>query len=327
MSKEYLIMLFFVIMYLGVIMNIKNKIIEYSKLIDIDLIGFTDSDICHSLIPKLEQSRKLNFTSEFVKGNIEEKINPKLLMDSTKTIISIGIAYFKTCERLEKIKDDEAYFGNSSWGIDYHIVLREKMEKLCDYIKTIDSNLKYKAIVDTSKLDDRYIAYKAGLGFYGKNSLLINEKYGSYIFLGIILTNLELAIDNPINITCIKCNKCINACPSKAINDIGLLDSRKCLSYITQKKGILTSDEIALMNNCIYGCDICQRVCPYNIKNDNPIHEEFKPVGIEFINVTEYKQLTNKQFKNIYGKLAGYWRGKKIIERNINILKDKIKIK
>ncbi len=300
----------------------KKQIITYSKQINIDLIGFTNSDICYPLIPKLELSKRLKYYSPFIKGSIKERINPRLLMDNAKTIIVIGMAYPKTCDRLDNITKDEVYFGNSSWGIDYHIVLKEKMEQLCNYIKTITNNLEYKILVDTLPLDDRYLAYKAGLGFYGKHNLLINLKYGSYFFIGIILTNLDIETDKPLTLTCSNCNKCLDECPTKAINDKGILNSNKCLSYLTQKKGTLTKNEIKVMNQCIYGCDICQRVCPYNKTIDNHNHKEFEPSNIEFININDYQSLTNKEFKNKYGKLSGSWRSRQIIERNIKIYKD-----
>lgn len=306
-------------------MVLKEKIIRYSKQIGIDLIGFTNSD-CTALEERLMLSKKLNLTSKFVSHDIKQRINPKLLMDNTKTIIVIGLAYPKDCQYLDHLKSNEVYFGNSSWGLDYHVVLRNKLLKLINYIKTIVSDLEYKIAIDTSPLDDRYLAYKAGLGFYGKHSLLINQKYGSYIFLGSMLTNLDIPIDKPLTITCKNCDKCREACPTKAINDSGLLDSNKCLSYITQKKEDLTADEIKLMNNCIYGCDICQRVCPYNEQVEYHHHLEFEPTGIEFINVDKYQSLSNKEFKQIYGHLAGAWRGSKVIERNIKIYKEKISL-
>ena len=111
-------------------------------------------------------SKKLNLTSKFVSHDIKQRINPKLLMDNTKTIIVIGLAYPKDCQYLDHLKSNEVYFGNSSWGLDYHVVLRNKLLKLINYIKTIVSDLEYKIAIDTSPLDDRYLAYKAGLGFY-----------------------------------------------------------------------------------------------------------------------------------------------------------------
>jgi epoxyqueuosine reductase len=300
----------------------EQDIINYSKSIGIDIIGFTDSN-CLELKDKLILQQQLGYSCHLEKGNIDERINPNLLLDDVKTIIVIGIGYCKTSDRLESIKDNEVYFSSSSWGIDYHQVLREKMQLMVDYLKSNYLNVKTKITVDTSILDDRYMAYKAGLGFYGKNGLLINDTLGSYFFIGCILTDLYLEIDKPLNKTCLKCNKCIDICPGKAINNSGILNAKECLSYITQKKESLSHEEKQIMNNCIYGCDLCQRVCPHN-ENINIVNSEFKPTGIEFINVDDYQELTNKEFKLKYGKLAGSWRGKNTIERNIKIYKEKI---
>jgi epoxyqueuosine reductase len=305
---------------------LKNKIINYSKRIGIDVIGFTSIKIVPELTEKLKLQEQLDYSCEFQKGTIEERTNPKLLMDNVKTIIVIALGYSKTCNQLKNLTNEEVYFSSSSWGQDYHLVLHTKLNKLATYIKKEVSNFEYKIIVDTSPLCDRTIAYQAGLGFFGKNNLLINEKYGSYIFLGSILTNLDLKPDQPINKSCLNCNKCINACPTGALNNNGVLNSKKCLSYITQKKGEITKQEQQLMNNCIYGCDICQQVCPYNNQNNNK-HAEFNPTGVEFINVNMYEPLSNKSFKLKYGHLAGAWRGPKIINRNIEIYQQKLKDK
>jgi epoxyqueuosine reductase len=151
--------------------------------------------------------------------------------------------------------------------------------------------------------------------------LLINPKYGSYIFLGSLLTNLDIEIDKPMKERCSNCNKCIEACPTKALNDSDILNANKCLAYLTQKKD-LTDEESKLLNQCIYGCDICMSVCPYN-KNNNDQHQEFTPTGIEFIDTNKYNDLSNNNFKKKYGKLSGSWRGAKVINRNINLYKDK----
>jgi epoxyqueuosine reductase len=302
---------------------LKDKIINYSKEIGIDLIGFTDASINEQLKEKLILKDKLGYNSSFEKGSIEERTNPKLLMEDSRTIIAIALAYSKTHPKKESLKEEEVYFSSSSWGIDYHKVIKDKLTLLVDFIKKEVPNFHYKIVSDTSPLCDRTIAYQAGLGFFGKNNLLINPKYGSYIFLGSLLTNLRLDIDKPLTLNCSNCNKCLNACPTGALNENGVLNTNKCLSYITQKKE-LTEEESKLINQCIYGCDICMSVCPYN-KNNNKIHEEFLPDGIEFININEYEPLSNRKFKRKYGHLSGSWRGPKIINRNIRLYKDKIK--
>lgn len=287
----------------------KEKIIKYSLNLNIDDIGFVDYDkIKHNIKNNNIIFNSQDITLDFI----------------PKTIICIIMSYSKTCDKLNNLKENEVYFSSSSWGTDYHVILKDKLTKLANYIKTIDHNFKYEILVDNHPFDDRYIAYNCGLGYYGKNNLLINEKYGSYIFIGSLISNINIENSEIINKTCLKCDKCIESCPTKALTKEGY-NYQKCLSYITQKKELEELDK-EHMNNCIYGCDICMRVCPHNIKN-NDKNECFKPIGIEFININQYHHLSHSEFKKVYGLLAGSWRGSKIIERNINIYKDKKQIK
>ena len=304
--------------------NFKKLIINKSKELNIDLIGFTNSDFS-LLLPYLEKQKKLDFKSKFQKSSID-KYRPIDLMDNTKTVISFGLVYPKHDKYLSDMDNNYVHFSKSSIGIDYHIVLKNKAKLLCDYIKSIYNEFEYVICVDTTIIDDRFAAYSSGIGFYGKNGLIINPKFGSNIYLGTILSNLEVESDKPLDKNCGDCTKCIDNCPNKAINKSGILNYKKCLSYITQKKEELSDSDKKNMNKCIYGCDICRDVCPYNYK-DYHLHEEFEPLGIEKINLDDYKELSNKEFKKIYGSLSGSFIGKKTINRNILVYKDKIKSK
>lgn len=305
---------------------LKKQIIKESKKIGIDGIGFTDAEVNLLLKKKLKKQAHLGYNCSFQKGTIEERVNPKLLMSDAKTIIVIFLAYPKTDYKLETLAKNEVYFASCSWGCDYHIVIKRKLNLLAEFIKKRSPSFKYKIVCDSSPLCDRTLAYQAGLGFFGNNNLLINEQYGSYIFIGALVTNLKLDKDKSLTKKCHNCNRCINACPTNALNKEGLLNSHRCLSYLTQKQTSLTQEEISLMNNCIYGCDICLQVCPYNKKNNNH-RAEFLPTGIEFINVEQFKPLSNREFKRKYGSLAGSWCGNKVINRNINFYRQKIRKK
>ena len=144
---------------------LKQKIIDYSKKIGIDDIGFTDADICHDLKNKLLLQERLGFGCSFQKGTIEERIDPKKLFTDCKTIIVIAMSYHKTCPKLLSLKDNEVYFSSSSWD-RLSSSVKGKMQLLVNYIKTEFPNLKYKITVDNSYLCDRTLAYKAGLGFW-----------------------------------------------------------------------------------------------------------------------------------------------------------------
>ena len=301
------------------IYKMEEKIINFAKTIDIEMIGFAKYYESKELKQRHLKKFELNYDVpiNYNPNNINRLTK---LLPEVKTIISIALPYYNSCEQLENIKANEVYFSSSSWGKDYHKVLDEKMDQIINYIKQKIPEFKYFKCVDTKPIDDRFWAHQAGIGFFGKNGLLINPKYGSYIFIGNILTNLELKPSKILNMNCKLCNKCVENCPVHAISENGI-NSRKCLSYLTQKKD-LTENEKKQINQCIYGCDICQKVCPHNKINKG--YHEFEPSGIEFINVDKYEKLSNKKFKEKYGNLSGSWRGKKIIERNIKIYKEKI---
>jgi epoxyqueuosine reductase QueG len=191
--------------------------------------------------------------------------------------------------------------------------MKEKFDIIEKYLENI--GYKTKVCVDNNSLSERDLACKAGLGYIGLNGNLINDEYGSYIFLGVLLTDALIEEDNPLDKTCLMCMSCVLECPTHAIKENGEINGNECLSYLTQKKE-LTEVEYGYLNKCIYGCDICQKVCPLN--SNLKTNTNFIPYGIEFINVKNYKSLSNKEFNDIYGNLSGSWRRKKIIERNIN---------
>lgn len=291
----------------------KDEIIELSKNLSIPMVGFTNIEYMRELESILIKQKELSYDTSFQVGSIDEKTF-KNYSGPYKTIIAFGLPYQSS--RGLNLKENEVYVSSSSWGEDYHAVLKSKLNVIIEFLK--ERGYKSESFVDNNVLCEKYLAYKAGLGFIGKNSLLINTEYGSNFFIGIILTDMVCEYDKKINASCGDCELCIKACPGNAIDGSGILNGKKCLSYITQKKE-LTSEEERLINKCIYGCDVCSNVCPYNMsvkKTDN-----FKMLGTEVINTKEYKSLSNKEFKRIYGKNGFSWRGKKIFERNININK------
>lgn len=204
-------------------------------------------------------------------------------------------------------------------GMDYHIVCSH----IGQYI--IDQLTKYGyggiCFADSGPLDERKLALKAGLGIKGKNGFVINEQYGTFTFIGYIITDCEFPYKNFETGNCLNCGKCINSCPGGALTEKGFLEE-KCLSYLTQKKGILNDDEIKLIKkgSCAWGCDICQNCCPMNKNTKLTPIPYFKENLILCIN-DEY--LSNKEFKDKYKNRAFTWRGKTVIERNLSILNDK----
>lgn len=281
-----------------------------------DLVGIAKPDFS-----KLKEKLTGNNNNPLIKGSVADRIRFDSVLDGAKTAIVVGLTYTKESNVVDRNK---LHFGNSSWGIDYHQVLKEKLELVCLQIKSLIPDFEYEICVDTSVLDDRFLAYSAGIGIYGKNSLLINPDLGSYFFIGSVICNLDLNADSPLTSSCKGCNLCIKACPTGALNESNYLDYKKCCSYITQTKEELNEDQLSSLSTCIFGCDICAKVCPYN-KDKNHVHnKEFLPSGIEVL--SGEINLTNKEFKEQFGHLSGAFVGKKVLNRNIKYIKDKYNI-
>ena len=210
-----------------------------------------------------------------------------------------------------------------TWGADYHLVINEYLEKLIEKLQKMNTSAQFSIHCDTSPLADRYMAYLAGLGFYGKNNCFISPKWGSYVVIGTILTTLELEPNTPLNQSCMGCNRCITDCLGQCLgHDEFKYDT--CKSYLTQKKGDLTTEEerIIAKTPLVFGCDVCQEVCPHNWDIPTTQIPEFQPIE-PFIDINELETLTNKEFKAKYGNRAFAWRGKKILIRNQEIIESK----
>ena len=210
--------------------------------------------------------------------------------------------------------------GNLSmyaYGKDYHTIVREYLLKIADFIATLSPESTSSVHVDIGTTDDKFSAFSAGLGFYGRNTLLIHPQYGSYVFIGYVESNLILEADRPTLQTCADCRKCETACPGGALRD-GKIDVSKCISHITQKKGVLCENEAEIMRKggFIWGCDICQSVCPHNISVPlSPIPDFYEDLQFSLYALPD----SNKAFKKAYGDRAYAWRGKAVLERNLEI--------
>ena len=301
----------------------KEKIDIISEEIGLDIIEVTDSkpliEYKDYLIKRIENNENV----EFEESDINKRINPKLSFESVKSIIVVAISYNTGYTR--KLENKNKLYGKLStisFGVDYHKVLSDKMEILANRLKEIDSNFEYRRVVDTGPLLEKAIAKKAGIGWQGKNTLIINNKYGSKISIGYLLTNIEFEIfeENKKILDyndCGDCKICISACPTKALNGDYTMNSKKCISYLTQTKNTIPYDLRDKMGIQVYGCDICQSVCPHNIGVYLTKFECFLPKKtFGLVDIEELFLMNNSEFKKKYGDMTGSWRGKNILLRN-----------
>ncbi|MBF8983397.1 tRNA epoxyqueuosine(34) reductase QueG [Lutibacter sp. B2] len=294
----------------------KNKLKSFCKKIHIEYVGIAPSGPYLDLKERVQDRIEKGYITGMEENDIRRRIDSKLTMEDTASIVVCLFPYFVGYK-------EESNLSIYTHGKDYHIIIKEKLEQIGNYLSKEIEDFHYKAFTDTGALVDRHLAYLAGLGYFGLNQNIITDKYGSFVFIGYLLTNYPFEIDKPLNKTCIKCKKCIEKCPGGALLDDFQMDPRKCLSFITQKKDALSLDEQNKMKDCntVFGCDICQRVCPHNKGVEYSNLEEFKKDLISSLEEEEIFNMSNKAFKRIYGDRAFSWRGRKIIARNLSYLK------
>ncbi len=243
----------------------------------------------------------------FMNATAEERINPFLIMENARSVIVFLIPY--------KTGGKRTNLSEYAKGEDYHTVA----DKICAAVinKLEESGFSGRGFCDNGVLDDRYLAYLAGLGFYGKNGLIINKRFGTYTFIGYVITDCPVKKGVPLTDICVGCDECMKHCPGGAILKNGM-NYGSCVSYITQKKGELNKSEKAAVKKSgyVWGCDICQEVCPHNKGIEYTAINEFLCNKIEYL---EHETLTNKEFMHKYKSRAFAWRGAGVIRRNLEI--------
>lgn len=301
--------------------TLKEQVIAASQSLGIDKIGFTSADPFDYLEASLKEQKQNDHSSGFEHQVLEERLFPELIFDQPKSIIAIALAYpTKIQHKPARTGAKRGSFARASWGIDYHDILRDKMAKLISAIEDLaeaDTQVTFKPMVDTGELSDVAVAQRAGLGFIGLNGLLITPEFGSYVYLGEIITNIPFEPDTPMANQCGSCTRCIDYCPPSALLGDGRLNAKRCLSYQTQTKGFMPEEYRPKIRSVIYGCDICQQVCPFNKGKDFHFHPEMEPDPESVMpELQPLLTIGNKDFKAKFGHLAGSWRGKKPLQRN-----------
>lgn len=299
--------------------QLQQEIRDYAMAIGIDKIGFTTAAPFREMKNRLRRQQELGFQSGFEEKDIEKRTNPALLLDEAESILSIAVAYPSKMENPPKGTKSErrGIFCRASWGVDYHMVLREKLSLLEDYIKERVPQAHCRSMVDTGELVDRAVAERAGIGWSAKNCSIITPEFGSYVYLGEMITNIPFAPDRPMEDECGDCTLCLDACPTGALIQGGQLNAQRCIAFLTQTKQSVPEEFRAKIGNRVYGCDTCQTICPKNKRKFNLHQNAFQPEP-ELVKPLLKPMLTlsNRQFKETYGHMSGSWRGKNPIQRN-----------
>ncbi len=277
----------------------KEKIKDIAQKTGFDLIGFSESrEVEKEFIEFYINWIKNNYNGElkYLERNTEKRFNPKNLLPSAKTIISLGVNYYSKILK-------NSIFPRYLTKTDYHFVIKNMLKEFTEKLKKEIGVFEYKFFVDSGPILEKYWAKKSGIGFIGKNSLIINKKFGSFIFLCEVIIDKEIEPDKETENLCGKCRKCIENCPTGAIVKDGIIDVRKCISYLTIEKKILTEEEkrIIKKGNRILGCEICQEVCPFNKNLRETEKKELKmPDFIKKLKLDDIKKMSFCQLKEIF---------------------------
>jgi epoxyqueuosine reductase len=219
----------------------------------------------------------------YLRRSAERRADVRRVLPAARSVIVTGTLYnTHAAYSIEEVDPARAHIARYAWGDDYHDVIGERLDVLLAWMRQASPEpFEARAYVDTGPVQERVYAQAAGLGWIGKNSCVINHEIGSWILLGEIICSLPLEIDRPALDRCGECALCIEACPTGAIVDAGVLDSRKCISYLTiEKRGPLPDDLAAAIGSHVYGCDVCQEVCPWNQVAPRSNDSAWQPRGV-----------------------------------------------
>ncbi|MBA1334896.1 MAG: Epoxyqueuosine reductase [Firmicutes bacterium] len=289
----------------------REEIRKTANEIGLDLVGFTHAGELERIREILEERERCGYLSGMEPGSRDDRICPGLHLEDVKSIIAVGLSYKFPPGGCEKQGDcPKGVLSGFAVGEDYHRVIESRLEQLALYIKSRIKGFRYSIMVDTGPLVDREVAYRAGIGWYGKNCSIICPGFGSGILLGEMLTNIELEPDTPGSGECGACTLCIDTCPTGALIAPYTLNAKKCISYLTQMRGIVPRELRPKMGTSIYGCDRCQQACPHN---RDTISFKDRDNAIDLI---ELLQMDKREFNKKFGTRSLAWRGLNVLKRN-----------
>jgi epoxyqueuosine reductase len=265
---------------------------------------------------------KYNGEMKYMEHYFDMRLNPALLVEGAKSIISLAYNYYSSKKQVE----DAPVISKYAYGMDYHVVIKEKLNLLFDFIQQEQDGVKGRVFVDSAPILEKSWAQQCGIGWRGKNSNIIISGKGSFHFLAELILNIELEYDNPATNRCGSCVRCIESCPTGAIIEPYVVDARKCISYLTiELKSEIPDPFKEKLAGRIFGCDICQDVCPWNVRFATENNESMLAPSPDLLKKTKenWKNLSEEEFRSLFRKSAvkrtKYSRLKQNIMNMINV--------
>ena len=283
--------------------------------------GISKAGFLEEEAPRLENWLNQNHHGQmqYMENHFDKRLNPTLLVDDAKSVISLLLNYYPS-----DFQNQDSYkISKYAYGQDYHFVIKEKLKELLYCIQTEIGEVSGRAFVDSAPVLDKAWAAKSGLGWIGKNSNLLTQKVGSFYFIAELIVDLELEYDNATTDHCGTCTACIDACPTEAIVAPYVVDGSKCISYFTiELKENIPQEMKGKMDDWMFGCDVCQDVCPWNKFSKSHNEPLFNP-NAEILSMTkkDWEEITEDTFKKVFKNSAvkrTKWEG---LKRNVNFLK------
>ena len=268
--------------------------------------GISKAEFLEEEAPRFERWLKNNFHSDmkYLEKNFDKRMDPRKLVEGARSVISLMYNYYP--EKTIALEDEYKVSKYAYSKEDYHFIIKRKLTTFVDRIKKEIGNLEGRSFVDSAPVHERAWAKKAGLGWIGKNSLLINKQKGSFFFLAELISDMDLEADGPIKDYCGTCTRCMDACPTQAIPIPYIVDASRCISYFTiEMKGEIPVEMKGKFENWIFGCDICQDVCPWNrfsTKNTDPAFE-YSDIFFQ-MKKSDWEELTEEAFHTFFKNSA-----------------------
>ncbi len=293
-----------------------------AKRLGFDYIGISKADFLEEEAPRLENwlNNNMHGQMSYMQNYFDKRLDPRLLVPGAKSVISLLLNYYPSEKQVDNTVPKISKYA---YGKDYHLVIKEKLNLLLEFIKENIGEVDGRAFVDSAPVLDKAWAKKGGLGWIGKNSNLINKSSGSFNFIAELIVDLDLEYDGAVKDYCGTCTKCIDECPTDAIVAPYVVDGSKCISYFTiELKENIPNDVKGKFNNWMFGCDICQDVCPWN-SFSKPHAEPHFQANAELLGMKkqDWEELTEETFRRVFKdsavkrtKFAG-------LKRNLEFLK------
>ncbi len=284
--------------------------------------GISQAGFLEQEAPRLENWLKQNMHGEmsYMENHFDKRLDPTKLVEGSKSVISLLLNYFPS----EEQKDPEApKISKYAYGTDYHFVIKDKLKQLLHFIQEEIGDVHGRAFVDSAPVLDKAWAAKSGLGWIGKNSNLLTQQVGSFYFIAELIVDLDLEYDTPVTDHCGTCTACIDACPTQAIVDPYVVDGSKCISYFTiELKEEIPNSYKGQFDDWMFGCDVCQDVCPWN-RFSKPHNEPLFNPKPELLEMTkkDWEEITQEVFSKVFQKSAVKRTKFSGLNRNIEFLK------